>query len=270
MAAPLLLAAALLLAGPPAAGQAGIQAAPDAEMEIWRSFSRLRTEFGVPAPRRMDGLDEWARLNSRARAQGGSSPVGAEGGAAAAGLYFTSTKAISLDLPSLDLTQVREFFLRESSSGGRRLWPDLDAGGIGAVRDGGGRLHATVVLIHSLVPRPADEWRNILAGRIDAARRSGRVRRLAWKRRFHETAQRMAENGFAAEAEVRKLAESRLAEGIVFTTIDPAGPDFTAAEFNDPRIRVGGIGIWFGRGPGYPGGCYRLAVLLGGLKLAVD
>lgn len=259
----------LVLTVPAGPQNADLQEAP-AE-EIWSSFNRLRSELRTAPVERLAVLDEWARLHSRARvlaAADGLSKLaypGLEESAASAGLYFSATKVVSFDFPTLDLTRMRELWIEESSYGGRRLWPDFDAGGIAVAADERG-LHATIALIRRLVPLRADDVRSLLVRRLDGGRKRAGFKSLSWKRRFDEIAQMIAEDRPAAKAAVEDLGDRRSVQSLRYTSTTPSGEGFTDPSFNDPSYKYGGIGVWFGRTREYPGGCYRFAVLLTGAQ----
>jgi uncharacterized protein YkwD len=251
------------------AGQDAQRDAAKAEAEIWRSFNRLRTEFRLPPVSAEPRLDAWARLNSQARAKTGGSEAPAPAltslpeAAAAADRYFAQTTTVELMLPTLDLTFLRESLINESSRSGRRLWPEMDVGGIGVFKDDGARLHTTLALLRSWTPQPASRVRSDIIHRIGLARRAAGRKPLAWKADYQAVAQEKAEGkppGDKALARLKK-AEKIGSITILTTSLEDAG-NLPPALLEAPFLWAG-LGVWIGRLPEYPGGCCRLVYVYG-------
>jgi uncharacterized protein YkwD len=249
--------------------QTGTGISIEAEAEIWRSFNRLRTEFELPPVAANAGLDEWARQSSRARAMARNSapatpaPPSLPEAAAAAGLYFTQTTTMELMLPTLDLTFLRESIMNESSRSGRRLWPEMDIGGAGVVKDDGARLHITLALLRSWAPLASSQIRNELIQRLDQAREKSGRKPLAWNKDYQAMAQEMAEGGAPGKTALARLKKAEKAASIAILTTEPGDPKSLPAKLLEAPFLWSGLGVWSGRLPEFPGGCYRLVYVYG-------
>ncbi len=183
--------------------------------------------------------------------------------AAAAGLYFTGTTTVELMLPTLDLTFLRESLMNESSRSGRRLWPEMDIGGIGVVQDERGRLYVTLALLRSLVPKAADRIRSGLAARLDQARKKSGREPLAWIKDYQAVAQEMAEGGKPGKTALARLKKAEKAASITVLTTEPGDLKSLPSKLLEAPFLWSGLGVWMGRLPEYPGGCYRLVYVFG-------
>lgn len=251
------------------ARQADIRVSSEAETEIRRSFNRLRTEFELPPVAANAALDEWARLNSRVRAAArNSAPTTTSlpslpDAAAAGGLYFTRTTTVELMIPRLDLTFLRESFMNESARSGRRLWPEMDVGGVGVVVDDGARLHITLALLQAWTPQAISRIKSETIKRIDQARKQSGRKKLSWDKAYHAIAQEKAEGGKPGEESYASLKKGEKVGSITVRTTVPEDPKILPAELLEAPFFWTGLGVWCGRTSEYPGGCYRLVYVFG-------
>ncbi len=99
--------------------------------------------------------------------------------------------------------------------------------------------------------------------RLDQAREKSGRKPLAWNKDYQAVAQEMAEGGAPGKTALARLKKAEKAASITILTTEPGDPKCLPSKLLEASFVWSGLGVWSGRLPEFPGGCYRLVYVYG-------